>query len=226
MASLEKSRTNSYSSDLRWRMVWQVEALQLSPSTVAKNLGVDTSTVKRTLTTFNRTGCVDKADYPSKRAFRILTEPVQLYLVHLILDRPGIYLREMRDDLEAELGVEVTESAICKFLKKAGITPKRKKRATDEDSIISTAAAIVKAVNNVSNVSQNVSNTHIVNSPQVQECSSGSAVTGVSPGRAADIRGRSFNQLSTLKMLLDDGVLNQEEFVEQKDTILRGLRNL
>ena len=106
-------------------MVWQVEALQLSPSTVAKNLGVDTSTVKRTLTTFNRTGRVDKADYPSTRAFRILTEPVQLYLVHLILDRPGIYLREMKDDLEAELGVEVTESAICKFLKKAGFTHQR-----------------------------------------------------------------------------------------------------
>jgi hypothetical protein len=48
----------------------------------------------------------------------------------------------------------------------------------------------------------------------------------VSAGRAADIKGRSFSQLSTLKKLLDEGVLKQGEFDEQKETILRGLRKL
>ena len=40
---------------------------------------------------------------------RLEAEPVQFYLVHLLLDKPGIYLREMKSTIETELGVEVTE---------------------------------------------------------------------------------------------------------------------
>ena len=82
---------------------------------------------------------------------------------------------------------------------------------------VSPAAAIAKAVTVAS------SQTTIVNSPQTQ---SPLSVAGVSPGRAADIRGRSYNQLSTLKKLFQDGVLSQDEFEEQKDLILDGLRKL
>ncbi len=40
--SCEPSRTSAYS---RWRMVWQREALRLTYSSIARNLGVDESTV-------------------------------------------------------------------------------------------------------------------------------------------------------------------------------------
>ena len=48
----------------------------------------------------------------------------------------------------------------------------------------------------------------------------------MSPGKAADIRGKSFGQLSTLKQLYDDHVLTQEKFNEQKRVILSGLKKL
>ena len=60
MASCEKGRTSAYSEDLRWRMVWQSQALSIPSATVAKNLGVDISTVKRTVSLFQRTGQVGK----------------------------------------------------------------------------------------------------------------------------------------------------------------------
>ena len=118
--SCEKGRTSAYSEDLRWRMVWQSQALSLPSATVARNLGVDISTVRRTVNIFERTGQVDKRAYPSGRAFTVITEPVQLYILHMLLDRPGIYLREIQAALLNEIGIDVTESAICKVLKKAG----------------------------------------------------------------------------------------------------------
>ena len=47
---------------------------------------------------------------------------------------------------------------------------------------------------------------------------------GVSPGKAAEIRGKSFGQLNALKQLYDDQVLTLEEFQEQKTVILSQLK--
>ena len=133
--SCEKDRTTAYSEDLRWRMVWQSQALSLSSATVARNLGVDISTVKRTVNLFERTGQVRKRAYPGGRAFSVITEPVQLYILHMLLDRPGIYLREIQAALLDEIGIDVTESAICKVLKKAGFTRQNMVTyATQQDS--------------------------------------------------------------------------------------------
>ena len=79
-----------------------------------------------------------------------------------------------------------------------GVHLKRKRASmASEESIITAAAAIAKAVTVAS------SQTTIVNSPQSQNpLSSRHVTTGVSPGRAADIRGKSYSQLSTLKGLL------------------------
>ena len=38
---INPGKTNSYSEDPQWRMVWQREVLVLSLKTVASNLGVD-----------------------------------------------------------------------------------------------------------------------------------------------------------------------------------------
>ena len=70
-------------------------------------------------------GDVQKKPYPTASAFKSISEPVQFYLINLILEKPGIYLREMEATIKTELGVEVTESAICKFFKKAGFTRQR-----------------------------------------------------------------------------------------------------
>ena len=58
--SYEPKKTNAYSEDLRWRMIWQSETLGLKSSEVAVNLGVDRMTVWRTVTLFRNTGNVQK----------------------------------------------------------------------------------------------------------------------------------------------------------------------
>ena len=58
MTSFEPRRSSAYSEDLRWRMVWQCEGLGYSQAQAGRNLGVDRSTVTRTLQLFHATGSV------------------------------------------------------------------------------------------------------------------------------------------------------------------------
>ena len=65
---------------------------------------------------------VCKRPYPSERAYRKINETVQHFVLYLILGRPGICLCDIVSELSAVLGLDVTESAVCKFLKKVGFT--------------------------------------------------------------------------------------------------------
>ena len=94
-------------------------------ATIATNLNVDLSTVRRVIDTFSATGTVAKKVYPTENAFRKITEPVKFFILHLILEKPGIYLREITAKVRSTLGVELTESAVCKFLSKIGFTRQR-----------------------------------------------------------------------------------------------------
>ena len=111
----EPKRSSAYSEDLPWRMVWQREVLDLRYEEIAKNLNVDASTVCRTLQLFHETGLVTKRSYSKECLPRKLTEPVQLYILDLVLSKPGIYLHEMQKQVCELTGVELSESSICKF---------------------------------------------------------------------------------------------------------------
>ena len=82
MASCEPRRSSAYSDDIHWRIIWQRHALGYTHNAihVATNLNVDVSTVRRILDTFSATGTVFKKAYPAERAFRKITEPVQVYI--------------------------------------------------------------------------------------------------------------------------------------------------
>ena len=125
--SCEPRRTSAYSEDLRWRMVWQKEVLGLSYQEIGSHLNVDPSTVCRTVHIFHQTGGVCKKKYPRERAFRKLTKPLELYILHLVLNRPGIYLRELTTNLLDTTGVEVADSTICEFLHRVGFTRQKMK---------------------------------------------------------------------------------------------------
>ena len=112
-SSCEASRTSTYSQDLRWRIVWQRKALNLSVREVAGNLCVDPSTVSRITTLFRTTGDVAKKPYPSERASRKLTEPAQFFVIYLMLERPRIYLREVQLELQTQLGLRVHFVNFC-----------------------------------------------------------------------------------------------------------------
>ena len=107
MASCEPHCSSAYSEDLRWRMVWQSEALGCSYGTIAKNLNVDKSTICRTIQLFYSTGTVTKCAYLKDCAARKLSKPAQLFILHLVIKQPGIYLYKIQKELSDLLGIEV-----------------------------------------------------------------------------------------------------------------------
>ena len=137
MTSCEPGRKRAYGEDLRWRIVWQREALGMKCKDVASNLGVDAATVSRIVTRFRETGLVLKKSHPSRRAFRKLTMGVEMTILHIVLRRPGIYLHEVARELNETLGAEVALSTICMFLKKCGFTrQKLRLSAIQRDSFL------------------------------------------------------------------------------------------
>ena len=118
--SCEEKRTQAYSSDLRWRIVYQSLVLEKSSREIAKNLNVDQSTVSRTVRLFNEQGNVAKKAYPANSGTQKFTDLDQLIILELIIDRSGIYLHELQQELVDETGTEVSTSTICRFLAKSG----------------------------------------------------------------------------------------------------------
>ena len=120
--SCQPDRCSAYADDLRWRMVWQREALGYSYDKISSNLCVDRSTVWRTVQLFLTTGNVAKRPYPKENAYRKLTKPAQLLIMHLILKKPGIYLHEIKSEILETLFIDISVATISNFLSKNGFS--------------------------------------------------------------------------------------------------------
>ena len=120
--SCENNRTQAYSEDLRWRMIYRVMMLHESYRAVGVHLNVDSSTVWRTVSLFKETGNVCKRNYPANSGTQKLTEIDKLIILEAVLDRPGIYLHEVKDKLLEETGTEVNSSTVCRFLHQSGFS--------------------------------------------------------------------------------------------------------
>ena len=111
-----------------------------------------------------------------------------------------------------------------------GITPRKKpKKDALSDTIVSTAAAVVEAISCSSPVTQSPTiHQTISDSSTPTRPALGSSQLGISPGIVAEICGKSFGQLNALidKQLYDDCVPTRDEFEEQKQVILSGLKKL
>ena len=118
MASCESSRSYAYSEDLRWKIVWQKLALNKKLKEIAS---VDESTVWRTIKLFELKGTVSKRPYP-RRKQKKMTDTVKLLILNLIVDNPGIYLREVQDELYSLAGIDISITSICNFLKESSFT--------------------------------------------------------------------------------------------------------
>jgi transposase len=119
----EPSRSKPYDTDIRWRVVYQLRALECSVQQVSDNLGISVSTVRRIGQLFDSTGSVDKQACPDKGlALKALTTYDEFIIMELVLQRPGIYLREICQELQQSTGTDVSEPMVCRFLQKAGFT--------------------------------------------------------------------------------------------------------
>ena len=106
-------------------MIWQKEGLGFTHKVIASNLNVDESTVSRTLQLFHTTGQITKRSYQRNDTNKVLTTPVQLFILELVVSRPGIYLREIQRDLNNYLMLDISLATICKFLHRSGFTRQR-----------------------------------------------------------------------------------------------------
>ena len=118
MASCEPCRSSAYSNNIRWPSMWQRHALGHTHQAIVTNVNVDISTVRQILNIFSATGTVSKKAYPVEKAFRKISGPVQLFILYPLLEKPSIYLHESTADIKCTLGLDLTESAVCKFLNK------------------------------------------------------------------------------------------------------------
>jgi len=119
--------TEAHDEDLRWRMVYQYYALELTYREIASNLNVDPSTVQRVVQRFEQSGTVTKDAYPKdhNHPSQILTEVDELLVIHLVLDRPSIYIREIQQELAETTGRAVSLPTLCNFLHKNGFSRKK-----------------------------------------------------------------------------------------------------
>ena len=124
--SCEPGRRRAYHEDLRWRMVWQHAVQGFSLQTVAFNLSVDPSTVHRITKQFELSGQVHKKKYSCvNHSVKKLSKSVQFTVLQFMLQRPGIYLKEIQQELLWQFGLHISESSLCNFLKKSNFTRKK-----------------------------------------------------------------------------------------------------
>ena len=95
-------------------MVWQRIALIKSFTDIASNLCIDQATVKTIADFFESTGDFLKRPYPKHRLQRKLTLMAELILLTIVIEQPGIKLKEMQVQLK-DNGMEVSESTFCDF---------------------------------------------------------------------------------------------------------------
>ena len=114
MSSCEKSRTNAYSSDILWRVVWLRLAKELSCREIARQLCIGYGTVVRTLHSFKMTGEVrTQPTRPNREHLRSLDEYHEYFMVGLIFECPTLYLHEICESVERATNLKISPSTVC-----------------------------------------------------------------------------------------------------------------
>jgi len=85
---IEQNRKVAYSSDIRWRIVWQVTAMNLPYRTTSAHLNVSVGTVSNIMQRYNSTGDIEPLKQPPRENARKLDELHADYLLHLLSDNP------------------------------------------------------------------------------------------------------------------------------------------
>lgn len=101
--------------------------------------------------------------------------------------------------------------------------PKKQQKENLSEALTGAAVAFAKVV---SGGTQARSTSDKVGDESTPHTSSNTMMPGVSPGKAVDLRMKTYEQLRYLQQLYEDGILDQKEFAEQKQEILKFLRKL
>jgi hypothetical protein len=97
--------------------------------------------------------------------------------------------------------------------------PKRQKQESLTTALVGAATAFANAISPKVNCPSSPSSTPTTPTRSTSR-------TGLSPGRAADVRMKNLEQLRYMQKLTEDGIFSVEEFMEQKHHIMEALRKL
>ena len=122
--SAEPGRKAPYSSDLRWRVVWQRIGMELTFREIANNLSLSLGTVHNHFKRFQLTGEVTPT-VCNRDSTRMLSEHDELIIVGLLLDDPSMYLSEVCQKISMFTGLEVSPATICQVIHRNGFTRKK-----------------------------------------------------------------------------------------------------
>ena len=104
--------------------MWQREVKGYTVKRVASNLGVDAATVSRIVNRFRLSGVVQRMPH-NHISYSLLTEPIKLMILHLVLQRPGMYLHEIASAVLEDTGANLPLSSICRFLRRMRFTQQK-----------------------------------------------------------------------------------------------------
>ena len=123
--SAEPYRKKAYSADIRWRIVYQRIAMNLSYYKIARNLNIAASTAHRINQLFEQTGSVDAVKRLKRPEMRALGVQTELHVIGFVIENPSVYLAEVCYTVHDITGEAVSTSTICRLLKQYGFLRKK-----------------------------------------------------------------------------------------------------
>ena len=122
---MEPGRTNAYSNDLRWRIVWHLISKGHNYRFTAKQLCVSIGTVHNIMKLFENTREVTGKPAPSRLSLRALNDQEELLVIGIVLKNPTVQLSEICKILANCTNTIVSNATLCRLLKKYVMTRKR-----------------------------------------------------------------------------------------------------
>lgn len=118
--------TQAYSSDLRGRVIRAAAAQGLSARAAAARFGVGVSTAIVWVRRFRQGGEASARRQGKPRGSRL--DAHEAFVLGLIDVKDDITLVEMAERLRAERGVQISPAMLCVWLKRQGMTHKKRRR--------------------------------------------------------------------------------------------------
>lgn len=136
MTSIEPARTQPYSPDIGWRIVWQRSGMGLSFKDIASRLQIGVGTAHRIYTRFVITGDVAPTPRSARPDSRKLDDLHELFILAIISQNPTLYLREICSQIFEVTSVTVSASTVCRVLHRNGCTRKKLTKIAKQRSTI------------------------------------------------------------------------------------------
>ena len=133
--STEPNRKAPYSSDMRWRIVWQKFGMDLTHGRIAQNLSISIGTVHNVLKLFEKTGEVSANLRSERDDTRKIDNSGELYILGLLLENPSLYLGEICQKIQSTFSIQVTPSTVCRIIKRNGFTRKKIQQVAKQRSV-------------------------------------------------------------------------------------------